>query len=232
MIDTVNLTDSNETKNKFIDHSSELQFKIDSTKSYFEIKNQIRTIRNMIDTTKVSYDSISSLFTDLLITKIFPYWYGTKWAFDGYSQIPNKGVIACGYFVSITLRDMGINVNIYKLAQQLPINEAKSLCIGNTIIEIYNETVEQNISEIQNKLKPGIYFIGFDQMHLGYILKHEKGLYLIHSNYINSEGVIIEDIRKSEAFASFSRFYISEISTNKVLISKWLTNGEITVITE
>ena len=53
-----------------------------------------------------------------LITEIFPFWYGTGWDYNGISTVPQNGNIACGYFVSTTLRDAGINLDRIKLAQQ------------------------------------------------------------------------------------------------------------------
>jgi hypothetical protein len=201
-------------------------------KSYAEIKAEVLEIRSRIDTTRIAEDSLSRLFTHLLVRKIISPWYGTTWSFEGHSAVPRDGEIACGYFVSTTLRDMGLNLNRYKLAQQLPVHEAKSLSIDGNLMEVANDSVQDNIDELQALLKEGIYFIGFDQSHVGYILKKEGQLYLIHSNYINSQGVIMEKIEDSEAFSYYNRFYIAEISTNKNLLRKWVLNEEIAVVTE
>ncbi|MFH2141186.1 MAG: hypothetical protein ABIJ97_02095, partial [Bacteroidota bacterium] len=199
----------------------------DTTRSYSEIKNEIKVIKSGIDTSKISEDSLSQLFINLLVERIFPYWYGTKWSFEGHTSNPNNGEIACGYFVSTTLRDAGFNINKYKLAQQSPINEAKSINIDNPVIEIYNESVEENIIELQKLLKEGIYFIGFDQNHVGFIFKKADELFLIHSNYADFNGVMTERIHNSLVFPYYNRFYIAEISTNKSLLKKWLLNEEI-----
>jgi len=36
--------------------------------------------------------------------EIFPFWYGTEWDFNGTTQQPGTGRIACGYFVSTVLQ--------------------------------------------------------------------------------------------------------------------------------
>ena len=46
----------------------------------------------------------------LIIDEIFSAWIGTRWDFDGTSQTPREGRIACGYFVSTVLRDAGFDV--------------------------------------------------------------------------------------------------------------------------
>jgi len=223
----INKTDSDQIDWK----SYTIQSKPDTSHLYKELKKSIKLKRIAFRDSKISNDSIAHIFTETLLNKIIPYWYGTPWSFSGHSSIPNEGTIACGYFVSTTLKDIGLNLDRYKLAQQLPINEAKSINIDQEIIKISNETVSENITEIQSILKEGIYFIGFDQNHVGYILKRNNKLFLLHSNYVNQIGVEIEPIEVSSVFASFRRFYIAEISTNKELIRRWISNEKIKVIT-
>ena len=64
-------------------------------------------------------DSVmSSVLFNSMIDSIFPAWMGTNWDFNGTSNVPKQGEIACGYFVSTTLKHVGFNLNRYKLAQQ------------------------------------------------------------------------------------------------------------------
>jgi len=128
------------------------------------------------------------------------------------------------------LKQVGIHINRYKLAQQSPINEARSLALTTDVIEIAENSIEENISKINAQLKDGIYFIGFDASHVGYILKEKKQLYLIHSNYIDNKGVEIEKIEKSAVFASYSKFYIAAISTNEKLLKNWIKGTKIQVV--
>lgn len=97
-----------------------------------------------------------------LLNRIIPYWQGTTWSFEGHTNTPQQGNIACGYFISTTLKYVGINVNRYKLAQQSPINEAKSLAKSTMVMEINENTVEESIWAINQMLTEGIYFKGFD----------------------------------------------------------------------
>lgn len=218
-----------ETDNDSIDSVAFLQSK-DSTKTYSQIKTEVQKIKSKIDLNTIEQDSLSKLFTDLLVQKIIPYWYGTPWDFNGYTAVPNQGVIACGYFVSTTLLHMGVTINRYKMAQQLPIYEAMTLSLGEPVLEIYNETVEENIEQLKDTLSEGIYFLGLDGGHVGYILERNNRLYIIHANYIGDGGVAVEKIEESMAFASFSRFYIAEISTNEELMKKWVLGETVTVV--
>ena len=57
-------------------------------------------------------------------------------------------------------------------------------------------------------------------------------LYLIHSNYINAEGVIIEHVEDSEVFSSYSLFHVVPLSTNENLLKNWKDNVQIEIIME
>ncbi len=208
----------------------DLKLKEDSSLTYQKTKKDISQIRFDLSNNSISEDSLSNLFTDLLVNKIIPYWYQTKWSFEGHTAQPKKGEIACGYFVSTTLKDMGLNINRYKLAQQSPINEARTLSLSTPVIEINKPSTIENINELKLKMKEGIYFIGFDQSHVGYILKKNDRLYLIHSNYINSKGVEIEVIEESVVFSSYNKFYLVELSTNRELLKTWINQTKIEVL--
>jgi len=41
-----------------------------------------------------------TIVTGFIYKEIFPSWYGTPWNFNGTTEVPQQGKIACGYFVS------------------------------------------------------------------------------------------------------------------------------------
>ena len=173
----------------------------------------------------VSFDNIRTAFTNQLVDKIIPHWYGTPWSFGGHTAIPNQGKIACGYFISTTLRDMGINLNRYKLAQKSPIDEAKMISCGAVIKKVVQDTPEKAFEEIDHLTKEGLYFIGFDEGHVGYLLKREGELFLIHSNYLSPVSVCMETLKESSVFKRFTTFHLVAISHNDTLLERWLDNG-------
>lgn len=195
---------------------------------YEQVKQTIRQERLALKSDHVT--ALSQLFKQTLVHQIIPFWEGTPWSFEGHTSTPKSGEIACGYFVSTTLKHVGLNLNRYHLAQQSPINEAKSLAIKIAVKEFAEATTTENIEAINAYLKEGIHFIGFDQNHVGYILKEKGALYLIHSNYLNGMGVSIEPIETSEVFQSFERFYITELSTNPHLLVYWRNGMEISIV--
>lgn len=230
-IDTVMNSQYLGGKIEFDSISCGLNFK--EGKSYNNEKNEIEILRrdlsvkylNALDTVAKNelLNSAMEIFTNSLLNKIIPYWYETVWDFNGHTSKPNQGTIACGYFVSTTLRDMGLNLNRYKLAQQGPENEAISIAINSNEL-LYLK--EDNISEQIKKLEVGVYFIGLD-CHVGYLFINDSNSYFIHSNYIDGK-VMIENTMHSEAFIS-NNYYVSKITANKFLIKKWLNKEEIQI---
>jgi hypothetical protein len=166
--------------------------------------------------------------TENLLNRIFPSWYGTKWAFEGYTAQPGKGEVACGYFVSTTLKHSGFNLDRYRLAQKNPETEACSIQCSDSIERLENISPQEIRSVFMSQKKDGLYFAGLDA-HVGFLLKRKGELFFIHSNYIGDGGVTIEKVVFSDAFASSSRYYIACITHNNRLVQAWMAGKEIIV---
>ena len=203
---------------------------VDELMTYDMVKRKIATQRTQLQSENLQIDSIGKIFENWLVGQIIPFWEGTDWSFEGHTSILKSGTIACGYFVSTTLQDLGLNLSKYKLAQQSPINEARSLALTTEVKEFSGQAKSELILAISQYLTEGIHFIGFDESHVGYILKRKQDLYLIHSNYLNAVGVEIEQIEQSEVFESYNKFYIVQLSSNGALLNHWKKNKKIEII--
>lgn len=199
--------------------------------SYTICKSNIEKGRNELKITYNSGTNTSEVLnksrkqvTQYLVEDIFNHWYTTKWSFEGHTEIPKQGTIACGYFVSTTLRDVGFKLNRFKLAQKSPEEEAKSIACGTTIEKLQNIS-KQELKNHFLKKQDGLYFIGLD-FHVGYIYKDKSEIYFIHSNYIDNKGVMKETLESSKAIMS-TNYYIANITYNDVLIKKWILNETI-----
>jgi hypothetical protein len=214
-----------------LNNSTTLLIKDLDIESYEATKAGISALRNHLKEGlkegTISLDEIKTIFTDYLVDRIIPYWYGTPWSFEGHTALPKRGEIACGYFVSTTLRDMGIKLNRYKLAQQSPLDEAKTISCGSDVYSVVHESTEQAFEEIDKLAKEGVYFIGFDTGHVGYLLKRKGQMFLIHSNYFLPRSVCIEPFVDSRVFKSFSKFYLVPITDNNMLLQHWLEEGKV-----
>ena len=172
-------------------------------------------------------DSVSLLLTDILINDFFPFWYGTDWDYEGITETPGEGSVACGYFVSTTLKHLYFNLNRYKLAQQSGLNGAKTIQMGAKIRKFYPSANKDITEVLRLNLKEGLYQVGLS-CHVGYMLIRNNEVYFIHSNYFHS-GVMIERAADSDAFVS-NIYVISDITFNDKLTEKWILHEFIPII--
>ncbi len=157
------------------------------------------------------------LLYNLIDHSIYEYWKGTPWDFNGTTRIPQQGSIACGYFVTNTLTDLGFQMERINLAQSPSSKMIKELCVDIRHFSKFND--------LENYLKTqpnnSVFIIGLD-FHTGYVLKNNKDFYFLHSNYMNRKGVVKENIRKSVALKSSKSFMIGSLTKNRELIEKWI----------
>ncbi|MEM9680288.1 MAG: hypothetical protein AAF901_08185 [Bacteroidota bacterium] len=171
-------------------------------------------------------DSAAQYLYSKLVNDIVPHWYGTAWDFNGHTDIPNEGNIACGYFVSTTLKHLGFNLNRYKMAQQAGLNIAMALQQKSEIKTYRNISYDDLKTKINAVYKDGIYFVALDN-HVGYILIKDRSLYFLHSSYCDYE-VMIEPAKTSPCFVS-DIYVFAEVTTNKALVKKWIFNEALVI---
>ena len=197
----------------------------DSILSYAELRLDINQQLQVIRGKSISMDSLSGLFLEMLLHRILPRWAGTPWSFEGHIDAPGTGSIACGYLVSTSLRHLELPINRYHLAQQSPSNEARSLALGETIYQFSGMDHASIREQMRDSLVSGIYFIGLEESHVGFLLVEESELYLIHSNYLGSGGVEMERLSASDVFGTYQAFKVVPLNTNRQLLARW-KNGE------
>lgn len=136
---------------------------------------------------------------DALTREIFPFWEGTPWSFYGSTQVPQEGEIACGYFVSTTLRDAGFRVERVRLAQQASSLIIESLTGAQDTLWL-GADVEKVVSRIE-KEEEALWVVGLDY-HVGYLWHHDQTTTFCHSSYLGAATVVCEDARTSPAMVS------------------------------
>jgi hypothetical protein len=175
--------------------------------------------------TETTDSSFSHQLQKELTENIFTFWYGTKWDYNGYTNKPNQGVIACGYFVSTTLKHIGFNMNRYDIAKMYSSDIVKVLCHDDYKI-LYDFESFRNYC---NNLKDGIYILGLSN-HVG-ILSVEKGRpYFIHSDYSSEDGVRKESIQTSFALEYSDSFWVGNFSNHSETINWYKENHEYSKI--
>lgn len=166
-----------------------------------------------------SQAEIAKTFTHQLTENIFPYWYGTNWDFNGTTQKPNEGSIACGYFVTTTLRDLGVNINRVKLAQCASEQMIKSL-VSEVNIERFSN---KNIQEFEQALKTkgnGLYVVGLDN-HTGFLHIADEGNFFIHSSGARPFKVVKEKFSESALLIKSKYRVVGKLSADKKLLNNW-----------
>jgi len=155
------------------------------------------------------------LFRSLLTTQVIPAWYGTKWDFNGYTAEPLKGKIACGYFVSTVLRDLGFRLNRYRLAQK---HSFEMIDFFGTYSHMFQKRLD--LESFVRVEESQIFLLALDN-HVGFIVKEGKEIFFIHSSYLPPHQVVKESFQSSEALKLSQKFKVISLDSNEDLLEKW-----------
>lgn len=160
------------------------------------------------------------IFTKAITQTIIPGWIGTAWDFNGISQTPQKGSIACGYFVTTVLRDAGLNVARVKLAQCASEEMIMSLIQPKYIQRFSNVATDNFILSVQLQ-GYGLYIIGLDN-HTGFIYNDGKEIYFIHSTFIGTRNVQREKAAVSWVLRQSKYKVLGKISADEKVLESWI----------
>ena len=159
--------------------------------------------------------------TSKMGSELFPYWYGTKWDFNGMTRTPKKGKIACGYFVTNTLTDVGFNIPRIKWAQSASEVFIKKLSYGN-LKRFSNKpiaTIEKHLLNTGN----GIYIVGLDS-HTGYIYVKNNEIRFVHADYFDPETGVTSEKIDSDSPINYSKYRIIGKLMSDQMILAWIKN--------
>jgi hypothetical protein len=182
---------------------------------YNEFKRSVNSHKSLL--IKHSKKDISGYLFKLIDEDIYNYWAGTPWEFYGTTQQPKTGAIACGYFVTNTLTDLGFKIDRVGLAEVASGVMIKKLCVG---IKSFNRLKKLNGYLAKQPIN-SVFIIGLD-FHTGYVVKTAANCYFFHSNYIKKEGVVMETIDTSQALSTNKFFMIGSLTANENLLRKWV----------
>jgi hypothetical protein len=166
-----------------------------------------------------------SIVTRSTYDDLFSAWYGTPWDFNGTSETPQQGKIACGYFVSTILRDAGWKVERVRLAQQASENIILSLTTDPFVKRFRRVPIDDFVKAVK-QWGPGIYIVGLD-IHVGFIVNTEGEIYFVHSSYVEPYTVIKEKAIESRILASSNYRVLGKVLADDVLITNWLLGNPI-----
>ena len=151
---------------------------------------------------------------------LYQLWKGTPWDFNGITQVPRKGAIACGYFVTTLLLHAGYPLNRVKLATCASKEMMISLTSRSDVKNRSTLTLEKFGGEIMRQ-KNSVFVIGLD-FHTGFLVTDDNEAWFIHSNYIDGQGVVKEKLLESAALKASKTRYITQLSGNEKFLRSWL----------
>lgn len=205
--------------------------------SYLQLMERVNAQASAIKTRyATANDSVRSLLeaeaNDLLFHSltdsagVFDHWMGTAWDFNGITTEPLKDAIACGYFVSTPLQQLGFNLNRYRLAQQYSHSIVNSLCATGSIKK-YND-IEKVLQRVKSKADQ-LYVVGLDY-HVGFLANIKGEAWFIHSDFYTVQ-VVKEKAADSPALNSSQLFVLGNLlGDNHVLVQKWLKGTVVEVV--
>ncbi len=160
------------------------------------------------------------LFTAAVTKTIVPAWIGTAWDFNGTTETPQLGSIACGYFVTTILRDAGLPIARVKLAQCASEQMITSLAQSKYISHFSNVTMQDFIKSIQ-KQGYGLYIVGLDS-HTGFIYNDVKDIYFIHSTFVGTRNVQKENAATCLILKQSKYKVLGKISADERVLERWM----------
>lgn len=199
-----------------------LRFTKPSQRSYSQEKKVVKDLKNALNSA-FSNEETSRVFTAIMVHHLIPYWVGTPWSFDGHPEQPGTQPVACSYFVATVLRDAGVTLNRYRMAQLGPEDEARYLSEKDPYLTLTFSDADSGKKMLAEKIPEGIHFIGFGDIHVGFIYRKGNQMTFIHSYYKNTIGVIIDPIENSPLWEVCHRFYVYPLSGNVPFLTRWKT---------
>ena len=167
-------------------------------------------------------DEISERAQSYLLTTItngfFDQWDGTEWDFNGTTRTPRKGQIACGYFITTVLLDVGFKIPRVKWAQQA---SEYYITRMTSDVERFSNRTPESMKSYFLKHPDGLYIAGLDN-HVGFVYKSGDEVTFTHASYYDPKiGVQTEPLIGDNPFANSAYRVVGRI-LNKEMIRKWI----------
>lgn len=122
-------------------------------------------------------DSAREFVFTTLTKEILPTWYGTEWDYNGTTTEPQKGHIACGYFVTTTLEAAGFSLPRAEWAQLA--SEERILNMTDDVRRYSRAPIAGVEKEVKERGR-GLYVVGMDD-HVGFIVNDGQEVTFVHS---------------------------------------------------
>ncbi len=169
----------------------------------------------------------SRRFLEAVLPEMMRCWMGTKWDFNGTSEVPGEGSIACGYFVATVLRDAGFRIDRYKLARQPSQNILRSFLPREALSLKVGVPYDRYAGELETA-EPGIRIVGLDS-HVAFLVTGPDGFRFIHSSG-SKPWCVVDEGRGDADVLRRSNYRVQGLLTaDKPLLRRWLAGEKLPV---
>lgn len=164
-----------------------------------------------------------SYIFNTITDKIIPFWLKTEWDFNGTTESPRGGTIACGYFVSTILLHAGINLDKYYLSREASAVMIDKLCEKSSIQTIWKNDFEKFYTYMASQ-NDGLFIVGLEK-HVGLLQKKGDEILFIHSRKPKNVGVICEKAISSTTLKKSKIYVVGNLLENEEILKNWLGEG-------
>ena len=169
---------------------------------------------------KLSKTEQEKVFAYAVTKTIAPAWLGTKWDFNGITQEPQKGKIACGYFVTTVLRDAGLPIERVKLAQCAS-EKLVTTIVQEKYIKRFSAVAMDDFMAYLKLNGFGLYIVGLDN-HTGFIFNDGLDIWFIHSSILGTRDVQKEKAAGSSILQKSKYRIVGKISEDEKVLERWI----------
>ncbi|MEM1084339.1 MAG: hypothetical protein AAGI48_09460 [Verrucomicrobiota bacterium] len=169
------------------------------------------------------------VFLESAVPDLMSCWLGTPWDFNGTSETPGEGKVACGYFVATVLRDAGFKLDRYKLARQPSENIILSFVPRRELVKRVGVPYDSYAAEVRG-YPSGIRIVGLDT-HVGFLVSGADGFRFVHSSGSRPWCVVDEAEQDAEVLKKSNYRVHASLTGNRDVIRRWLAGERIRVNT-
>ena len=148
-------------------------------------------------------------------------WLGTDYDFNGTTDTPGTGKIACGYYVSTVMRDAGFRVERFKLAQQ-PSQRIIGTFLPKEDMIVHPSGYEKFLDRLVKK-GPGISIVGLDTHVAFLVVTPELDVRFIHSSGGYEKCVVDQDRETARTLKNSKYRVTGHLTQSTQLLQRWLT---------
>lgn len=176
---------------------------------------------------KAAIEDEARVVLEHMLPSLMRCWIGTRWDFNGTASKPGQGKIACGYFVSTVLRDAGLDVNRFRLAQQPASLIIETFLDKDRTTTAYRQKYETFLANMKEQ-PTGIYLCGLDT-HVAFLVNHGDDFRFIHSSGSEPFEVVNESPEEAGVLQRSKARMLGNLTADREFIRTWLAGKPIKV---